>query len=141
MATTPATPTAEQYGITETASGITIESLTETPSPIGEPIPDQNNATVKELYVAPRYTLRLTYRGTKPTETAGSVGGENTTVAFNGKTYYVDSHESAGIYNGLKRYNLVAHRFDNAPGSSAPAQAQNSGTGTGTGTGTGGQTT
>ena len=77
MATTPAAPTAEQYGIAETATGITIESLTETPSPIGEPIPDQKNATVKEVYV--------------------------------------DSHESAGSYNGLKRYNLRAHRFDNAP--------------------------
>lgn len=119
MATTPATPTTEQYGITETASGITIESLTETPSPIGEPVPDQKNATVKELYVDTRYDLRLTYRGTKLTETAGTVGGENTKITFNNKTYYVDSHESAGTYNGLKRYNLVAHRFDNAPGSAS----------------------
>ena len=119
MATTPATPTAEQYGITETQSGITIESLTETPSPIAEPIPDQKNATVKELYVDTRYDLRLTYRGTKLTETAGTVGGENTKVTFNNKTYYVDSHESAGSYNGLKRYNLVAHRFDNAPAAAA----------------------
>ena len=115
MATTPATPTAEQYGITETASGITIESLTETPSPIGEPIPDQKNATVKEVYVDTRYDLQLTYRGTKLAETAGTVGGENTKITFNGRTYYVDSHETAGIYNGLKRYNLRAHRFDNAP--------------------------
>ena len=40
---------------------------------------------------------------------------EGDTYTFNGKTYYVDSHESAGSYNGLKRYNLRAHRFDNAP--------------------------
>ena len=119
MATTPAAPTAEQYGIAETATGITIESLTETPSPIGEPIPDQKNATVKEVYVDTRIDLALTYRGTKLTEKAGTVGGENTTITFNGKTYYVDSHESAGSYNGLRRYNLRAHRFDNASGSSA----------------------
>lgn len=119
MATTPETPTAEQYGIAETATGITIESLTETPSPIGEPIPDQKNATAKEVYVDTRIDLALTYRGTKLTETAGTVGGENTRITFNGKTYYVDSHESAGVYNGLRRYNLRAHRFDNAPGSSA----------------------
>ena len=122
MATTPTTPTAEQYGITETQSGITIESLTETPSPIAEPIPDQKNATAKELYVDTRIDLRLTYRGTKLAETAGTVGGENTKVTFNGHTYYVDNHESAGTYNGLKRYNLVAHRFDNAP--AQPSQQQ-----------------
>ena len=122
MATTPATPTAEQYGIAETAPDITIESLTETPSPVGEPVPDQKNATAKELYVDTRRDLRLTYRGTKLAETAGTVGGENTKVTFNGHTYYVDSHESAGTYNGLKRYNLVAHRFDNAP--AQPSQQQ-----------------
>lgn len=137
MAATPATPTAEQYGITETASGITIESLTETPSPLAEPVPDQKNATVKEIYYDTRVDLKLTYRGTKLTETAGTVGGENTKITFNGKTYYVDSHESAGTYNGLKRYNLSAHRFDNAPAAAAQSQNANGGTGTGTG----GQTT
>ena len=115
MATTPATATTEVYGIAETANGITIENLTETPTPIAEPVPDQKNATVKEMYVDTRYDLSLTYRGTKLTETAGEVGGENTKVSFNSKTYYVDSHEAAGTYNGLKRYNLSAHRFDNAP--------------------------
>lgn len=118
MATTPAAPTAEQYGIAETATGITIESLTETLAD-RRAHPDQKNATVKEVYVDTRIDLALTYRGTKLTETAGTVGGENTRITFNGKTYYVDSHESAGSYNGLKRYNLRAHRFDNAPGSSA----------------------
>ena len=44
--------------------------------------------------------------------------GENSTVTYNGVKYYVDSHESAGSYNGLKRYNLSAHRFDNAPAQS-----------------------
>ncbi|MGN0833055.1 MAG: hypothetical protein ACI4RD_05345 [Kiritimatiellia bacterium] len=119
MATTPATPTDEQYGIAETATGITIESLTETSSPIGEPIPDQKNATAKEVYVDTRIDIALTYRGKKLTETAGTVGGENAKITFNGKTYYIDSHDSAGSYNGLRRYNLRAHRFDNAPGGSS----------------------
>lgn len=115
MATTPAEPTAEQYGIAETETGITIESLSETPSPVAEPIPDQKNATVKEVYVDTRIDLALTYRGTKLAETPGSVGNENTKISFNNKNYYVDSHEEAGTYNGLKRYNLRAHRFDNSP--------------------------
>lgn len=84
MATTPETTTAEQYGIAETAPGITIESLTETPSPIGEPIPDQKNATVKEVYVDTRIDLALTYRGTKLTEKAGTVGGDQALDARQG---------------------------------------------------------
>ena len=92
MATTPATATAEEYGIATTATGITIESETITESPQVETIPDQ-------------------------AETAGQ-NGENSTVTYNGVKYYVDSHESAGSYNGLKRYNLSAHRFDNAPAQS-----------------------
>lgn len=114
METTPATPTAEEYGISTTATGITIESETITDSPIVEPVPDQKNATVKEIKYDTRKDLKLTYRGTKLTETAGT-NGENSTVTYNGVKYYVDSHESAGTYNGLKRYNLSAHRFDNAP--------------------------
>ena len=123
MATTTATPTTEQYGITETASGITIESLSENPTPLAEPVPDQKNATVKEIYYDTRVDLKLTYRGTKLPETAGTVGGENTKITFNGKTYYVDSHEAAGTYNGLKRYNLSAHRFDNAPAAGSSQQS------------------
>ena len=120
MAMTPATPDVGTYGISETQQGITIESLSKIPTPLAEPVPDQHNATAKEVYYDTRVDLRLTYRGTKLTETAGTVGGENTTVTFQNVKYYVDSHEEAGIYNGLKRYNLSAHRFDNAP-ANAPA--------------------
>ena len=55
-----------------------------------------------------RTDLKLTYRGTKLTAT-GNV------VTVNNVKYYVDSHEEAGSYNGLKRYNLSAHRFTNCP--------------------------
>ena len=117
MATTPATATAEEYGIATTATGITIESETITDSPQVETIPDQKNAVRKEFKYDKRTELKLTYRGTKLTETAGQ-NGENDTVTYNGVTYYVDTHEKAGTYNGLQRYNLTAHKFNNAPAQS-----------------------
>ena len=120
MATTPTTATAEEYGIATTATGITIESENITDSPVVETVPDQKNATVKEIKYDKRTDLKLTYRGTKLTETAGE-NGENDTVTYNGVKYYVDSHEKAGTYNGLQRYNLTAHKFTNAPAQPTPA--------------------
>ena len=117
MATTPATATAEEYGIATTATGITIESENITDSPVVETVPDQKNATVKEIKYDKRTDLKLTYRGTKLTETAGE-NGENDTVTYNSVKYYVDSHEKAGTYNGLQRYNLSAHRFSTYPADS-----------------------
>ena len=117
MATTPATATAETYGVETTATGITVESETITESPVVETVPDQKNAVVKEIKYDKRADLKLTYRGTKLTETAGQ-NGENDTVTYNNVKYYVDSHEKAGTYNGLQRYNLSAHRFTNSPAQS-----------------------
>ena len=120
MATTPATATAETYGIETTATGITVESETITDSPVVESVPDQKNAVVKEIKYDTRTDLKLTYRGGKLTETAGQ-NGENSTVTYNNVKYYVDSHEKAGTYNGLQRYSLSAHKFDNAPAQATPA--------------------
>ena len=117
MATTPATATAEQYGISTETSGITVESESIVDLPQVDTVPDQKNAVNKEIKYDKRTELKLTYRGTKLTETAGQ-NGENSTVTYNGVKYYVDSHEEAGVYNGLKRYNLIAHKFNNAPAQS-----------------------
>lgn len=114
MATTPATATAETYGIGTTTTGITVESESITDSPVVETVPDQKNAVVKEIQYDKRTDLKLTYRGTKLAETAGQ-DGENSTVTYDSVKYYVDSHEKAGTYNGLQRYNLSAHRFTNSP--------------------------
>lgn len=108
MATTPATATTEVYGIETTATGITIESETITESPQVETVPDQKNAVVDEIKYDTRIDLKLTYRGTK-------LADNNGVITYNGVKYAVDSHESAGSYNGLKRYNLSAHRFTNFP--------------------------
>lgn len=107
MATTP-TSVSGEYGISTTHTGITIESISDTESPMTEPVPDQKNAVANEIVYDTRRDLRLTYRGSKLSVTAGK-------VTFNSTTWVVDSHEEAGTYNGLQRYNLVAHRFTNFP--------------------------
>lgn len=107
MATVPATVHGT-YGISTTVTNITIESLTITESPVSEPVPDQANAVANEIIYDTRKDLRMTYRGTKLTETDGN-------VTINNVKYRVDSHEDAGTYNGLHRYNLSAHRFTNFP--------------------------
>ena len=110
MATTPTSVDGE-YGISTTHTGITIESISDTESPVTEPVPDQKNAVANEITYDNRKELRLTYRGTKLTVTAGI-------VAFDSTNWSVDSHEDAGTYNGLHRYTLVAHRFTNFPAGS-----------------------
>ncbi len=106
----PTTPTTVHgtYGISTTVENITIESLSITPSPVSEPVPDQANAVANEIVYDERIDLRMTYRGTKLTETDHN-------VTIGNVKYRVDSHEEAGTYNGLQRYNLTAHRFTNFP--------------------------
>ena len=111
MATVPANATAETYGVETVTEGITVESENISDSPIVETVPDQKNAVTKEIKYDKRIDLKLTYRGTKLTESDG-------VVTVDGVKYFVDSHEEAGTYNGLKRYNLIAHKFDNAPAQS-----------------------
>ncbi len=111
MATVPAQADTGTYGIAETESGITIESISITESPQAEPVHDQANAVVNEIAYDKRVDLKLTYRGTKLTESAGC-------VTVNSVKYFVDSHEDAGTYNGLRRYNLSAHKFNNFPAQS-----------------------
>lgn len=120
MATVPANATAETYGVETVTEGITVESENISDSPIVETVPDQKNAVRKEHKYDKRTDLKLTYRGTKLTATAGE-NGENDTVTYNGVKYYVDTHEKAGTYNGLQRYNLTAHKFNNAPAQPTPA--------------------
>lgn len=107
MATTPAS-VAGTYGISTTATNITIESLSITEAPQREQVPDQANAVANEIVYDTRTDLKLTYRGTKLSVSSG-------VVTFNSVKYFVDTHEDAGTYNGLQRYNLTAHRFVNCP--------------------------
>ena len=110
MATNPET-VAGEYGITSTLDGYTIESENVTDSPRREEVPDQRNAVAKEIRYDTRYELRLTVRGKeKPS---------NSTITYDGNTYIVDNVEKAGTYNGLKRWNITAHKYENCSSETA----------------------
>jgi len=100
--TTVPTSVDAEYGIASTLSGYTIESVTITEEPQREIVPDQKNRRAKEIRYDTLYNLRLTLRGSsKPA---------STTITYDSQTYIVDSVEDAGTYNGLRRFNVAAHR-------------------------------
>ena len=57
MATVPAQADTGTYGISVTATGITIESITITETPQTETVPDQANAVVSEITYDKRVDL------------------------------------------------------------------------------------
>ena len=108
--------TDEQYGITTTLDGYVIESENITDTPQVEPVPNQKNQVADEIQYDTRYELRLTVRGaTKPAATI---------LTYANDKWSVDSVEAAGSYNGLKRFNITAHRTSLYPGSSTTARKQ-----------------
>ena len=115
MATNPTTitPSASMRGISNTLTGFVIESESISESDIAEQVPDQDGAIAGEISYDKRTDLRLTIRksgaagGTLPT-----VGG---TLTYATVKYHVDSVEEAGTYNGLRRWNVNAHRYTNWP--------------------------
>ena len=107
MATRPAT-VAGTYGITHTLDGYTIESENITETPLRETVADQANAVANEIKYDTRYELRLTVRGAAAPSATGN-------LSYAGGTWVVDSVEFAGSYNGLQRYNIAAHHFENFP--------------------------
>ena len=111
MATTP-TSVAGTYGITNTLNGYTIESETITETPQVESVPDQKNAVANEIIYDTRWDLRLTVRGS-------SAPAVSQSFSYNSHSWAVDSIEQAGTYNGLQRFNITAHRFNNFPATSS----------------------
>lgn len=107
---------AEQYGIAETLTDYVIESANETETPQVETVPNQKNQVTDEIQYDTRHELRLTVRGaTKPAATILSYGDNK---------WAVDSVEKAGVYNGLRRFNITAHRTSLYPGANATARTQ-----------------
>lgn len=107
---------AEQYGIETSLEGYVIESENETETPQVEPVPNQKNQVADEIQYDVRHDLRLTVRGaTKPAATI---------LTYNDHKWAVDSVEKAGTYNGLRRFNITAHRTSLYPGANATARTQ-----------------
>lgn len=108
--------TDEQYGITSALDGYVIESENITDTPQVETVPNQKNQVADEIQYDTRYELRITVRGkTKPAATI---------LAYASNKWAVDSVEEAGSYNGLRRYNITAHRTSLYPGTATTARKQ-----------------
>ena len=126
MATTPATIKGSPRGITNTAhANFVVESETITETPVQEDFDDQSGARADEQVFDTRTDLKLTvYAATAaakisdivvamPTGYTGKrIKYPNTT---GGAYYKVDSAEEAGTYNGRRRWNISAHKFNNFP--------------------------
>lgn len=96
----------DRYGVSETITGYTVESINISDADQREQVHNQTNAVVKELIYDTRYDLKCTLRGAaKPTAaTFNGIGGT-------GVKWIIDNIEDAGTYNGLRRYNVSAHRY------------------------------
>ena len=117
MATVPASIAAgTPRGITNTLSGFVVETESITANDVSEQVPDQLGAIADEINYDTRTDLRLTVRSANATVSAppASIGS---VLTYGGTKYHVDSVEEAGSYNGLRRWNINAHRFVNYPSS------------------------
>ena len=115
MATVPAQIAAgTPRGIQNTLTGFVVESENITPNDVAEQVPDQVGAIADEISYDTRTDLRLTVRSATTGTTAPATAG-STTFVYAGVKWKVDSVEEAGQYNGLRRWNITAHRFANFP--------------------------
>ena len=90
MATTPAIAAGTPRGITNTLAGYV------------------------EISYDTRTDLRLTVRSATTGATAPATAGA-TNFQYAGSKWKVDSCEEAGSYNGLRRWNINAHKYENWP--------------------------
>ena len=118
MATSPASIAAgTPRGITNTLSGYVVETESITPADRSEEVPDQKGAVADEISYDTRTDLRLTVRSATTGTTAPTTAGA-TNFTYAGSKWKVDSCEEAGSYNGLRRWNINAHKYENFPAQS-----------------------
>ena len=124
MATVPTSIAAgTPRGITNTLSGYVVETENITPADRSEEVPDQKGAIADEISYDVRTDLRLTVRSaTTGAEAPTTAGATNFTYA--GSKWKVDSCEEAGSYNGLRRFNITAHRTSLYPGANTTTRTQ-----------------
>lgn len=121
MATVPTSIVAPPRGIANTLAGFVVESETIAETPVQEDTDDQTGARADEQVYDTREDLRLTVYGASASADINTVvvamgtGYTGKKIAYAGKVYKVDSLEEAGTYNGKRRWNITAHKFDNFP--------------------------
>ena len=114
MATTPTIAAGSPRGIQNTLDGYVVESESITPTDRSEEVPDQNGAIADEISYDTRTDLRLTVRSATTGKNAPAEAGDDGFVYASSK-WKVDSVEEAGSYNGLRRWNITAHKYENYP--------------------------
>ena len=123
MATVPSSISGSPRGITNSVTGFVIESETITETPVQEDFDDQTGARADEQVYDTRYDLRLTVYGASASANITSVvvafsstdASKGKKIVYGSKTWKVDSCEEAGSYNGRRRWNINAHRYNNYP--------------------------
>lgn len=126
MATNPTDIKGSPRGISNTLTGFVVESENISESPVQEEFDDQDGARADEQVYDTRTDLRLTVYGKTSAADITSVvvamptGYTGKRIKYpstgnSAKFYKVDNVEEAGTYNGRRRWNIVAHKFDNFP--------------------------
>ena len=115
MATTPSIEAGTPRGISNTLANFVIETESITPADRSEEVPDQKGATADEITYDIRTDLRLTVRSAKASVAAPPATAGSKAFSYAGSTWKVDSVEEAGSYNGLRRWNINAHKYTNFP--------------------------
>lgn len=124
MATTP-TITGAVRGIANTLSGYVVQSENFTESPVVEQVPDQLGAIGYEAVYDHRVDLSLSVISAGASITAPTVTNE--IISYASHNWFVDSCEEAGTYNGVRKWNIKAHRYDNWPDQSSGTTTNGSG--------------
>ena len=117
MATTPSIEAGTPRGIQHTLKDFVIETESITPADRSEEVPDQKGAIADEISYDTRTDLRLTVRSATTGASAPTTAGA-TNFTYAGSKWKVDSCEEAGSYNGLRRWNINAHKYANFPAQS-----------------------
>lgn len=118
MATVPATFTTSIRGIDAEFTNGSIESINVTCNPIAEQVPDQYGAIACEMVYDHRFDLSVTMHAagsTAPTMPGDTLSSFDAKDGNGAKNWHVDNCQKAGTYNGVTRWTITAHRFDNTP--------------------------
>lgn len=116
MATIPGTitPDASMRGVSNTIANFVVENETITETDRFEEVPDQQGAIAGEISYDKRHDLRVTVHAATSSADAPTTAGKED-FSYAGKKWKVDTVEEAGSYNGLRRWNITAHRYANYP--------------------------
>jgi hypothetical protein len=118
MATTPASFTTSIRGVSASFTNGSIEDVSVTKNVIAEQVADQYGAIPVEMVYDHRYDLVVTMHAagsTAPTMPGDTLSSFDAKDGEGAKNWHVDSCVYAGTFQGVTRWTINAHRFDNTP--------------------------